>query len=124
MTLDDMIQESISTWKPLEFTRDDLKEVKYRLLSGTSIEVENQINKLWERGYVPCGGVSMTSTTHWLVYSILMENLYYNYHSDESDTQTSDESSWEKNLRDSNREWWTPISWGDKEDDWLEPVLA
>lgn len=124
MTLDDMIQESISTWKPLEFTRDDLKDGRYRLLSGTSIEVENQINKLWERGYVPCGWLSMTSTTHWLVYAILMENLYFNYHSNESDTQTSDESDWEKNLRDSNREWETPISWWDKGDDWLEPVLA
>ena len=124
MTLDDMIQESISTWKPLEFTRDDLKEGRYRLLSGTSIEVENQINKLWERGYVPCGGISMASTTHWLVYAILMENLYFNYHSNESDTQTSDESDYEKNLRDSNREWWTPNSWWDKGDDWLEPVIA
>lgn len=124
MTLDEMIQESISTWKPLEFTRDDLNGGKYRLLSWTSVEVGNQINKLWERGYVPCGGISVTSTTHWLVYAILMENLYYNYHSDESDTQTSDESNWEKNLWDSNREWKTPISWWNKGDDWLESVLA
>ncbi len=124
MTLDEMIQESISTGKPLEFTKDDLNGGQYKLLSGTSIEIENQINKLWKRGYVPCGGISMTSTTHWLVYAILMENLYYNYHSDEGDTQTSDESNWEKNLRNSNREWKTPISWGDKGDDWLEPVLA
>lgn len=124
MTLDEMIQESISTGKPLEFTKDDLNGGQYRLLSGTSIEVESQINKLWKRGYVPCGGISMASTTHWLVYAILMENLYFNYHSDESKTQTSDESNWKKNLRNSNREWEAPVSWGDKEDDWLEPVLA
>jgi hypothetical protein len=46
MTLDEMIQESISTGKPLEFTKDDLNGGQYKLLSGTSIEIENQINKL------------------------------------------------------------------------------
>lgn len=128
MTLDEMIQESISTGKPLEFSREDLKDSRFKLISWTSIEVESQINKLSERWYVPAWGIAMAHTTHWLVYSILMEDLYFNYHpnekSTEEETQVDNESDWEVNLRNTNREWWPIITWGAEEDDWLEPVMA
>lgn len=116
MTLDEMIQESISTGKPLEFTKDDLNGGKYRLLSGTSIEIESQINKLWKRGYVPCGGISMTSTTHWLVYAILMENLYYNPITNE--TQMGSEDNWQGSLWGTDWEWELSGAWESEGDGW------
>ena len=131
MTLDEMIQESIETWKPLEFKKEDLNSARYKLVSWTSIEIEMEINRLWELWYVPMGWISCVCTSHWLVYAQLMENLYYNFTKDdtrmdftEDETRMDDESSGEKGVRDSYPEWWTPISWGDKGDDWLEPILA
>lgn len=126
MTLDEMIQETISTGKPLEFKKEDLKNSRYKLISWTSIEVENQINELSERGHLPVWGIAMAYTGHWTVYSILMEDLYFNYYPNEwtEETQVGNESNWEVNLRNTNREWWDVISWRVENDDWLEPVMA
>ena len=122
MTLDEMIQESIESWEPLKFTRDDLDKKRFKIVWWTSLEVENEINKLSDKGYVPIGWISCSYTSHWLVYAVLMENLYYNYNPNE--TFMDNESNWEEGIRNTYWEWETPDTWWDKGDDWLESVLA
>lgn len=114
MTLDEMIQESIETWKPLEFKREDLEETRFKLISWTSLEVEKEINRLWEKWYVPMGWVACTYTSHGLVYAMLMENLYYNFTPDE--TQTSSEDSRHTELWSADWEWWVSTTW--TSEDW------
>lgn len=76
--LDKVIEEAIATWKPIEFKREDLDEKRFKIVWWTSIEIEKEINRLWDMGYIPIWGLACTYTSHWLVYAQLMENLYYN----------------------------------------------
>lgn len=115
MTLDEMIQESIDTWKPLQFTRDDLDKKKYKIIGWTSLEVEKEINRLWEQWYVPIGGISCAYTSHWLVYAILMENLYYNFMPDE---QVGGENYWQDYLWGADWEWELSWAWASEDTSW------
>lgn len=105
--LDKIIEEAIATWKPIEFKRDDLDERRFRVLGWTSIEIEKEINRLSDMGYIPIWWLSCTYTSHWLVYAQLMENLYYNPMVNE--TQMDSKGSWQTDLWGADWEWW--VSW-------------
>lgn len=116
--LDGIIEEAIATWKPIEFTREDLNEKRFRVLWWTSLEIEKEINRLSDMWYIPIWGLSCTSTSHWLVYAQLMENLYFNPVANEIQMDSEDfgqESLW------SWSDFWDDIYWWDKtESDWTD----
>ena len=119
--LDEVIEKAIATGQPIEFTKEDLENKQYRLVGWTSIEIEREINRLSQYGYVPTWGISCTYTSHWLVYAQLMENLYYNHTPDE--TQASDEGSWYPDLWSADGGRLPDDSWASEEgsstQDWL-----
>lgn len=116
--LDEIIEEAIATWKPIEFTREDLNEKRFRVLWWTSLEIEKEINRLSDMWYIPIWGLSCTSTSHWLVYAQLMEYLYFNPVANEIQMDSKDfgqESLW------SWSDFWDDIYWWDKtESDWAD----
>ena len=118
--LDKIIEEAIATWKPIEFKREDLDEKRFKVIWWTSLEIEKEINRLWDMGYVPIWGLACTYTSHWLVYAQLMENLYYNPITDE--TQMGGENSWQDILWDTDWEWELSGTWESETNGWDEVI--
>lgn len=118
--LDKVIEEAIATWKPIEFKREDLDEKRFKILWWTSLEIEKEINRLWDMGYVPIWGLACTYTSHWLVYAQLMENLYYNPIANE--TQMGSEDSWQDILWDTDWVEWILGAWESETTGWDEVI--
>ena len=56
---------SSSIFSTLQTSFDKIREIEYKIINGNKPEVEQQVNLLNKHGWVPLGGVSVSSNRIW-----------------------------------------------------------